>query len=91
MFLYDSEYNKRKNQFEEGIRLIRKRNNRFFLNTRQGNSMYDPADIHSYFTIYEYSGQPELSFRANGGLPEPIMQDIQALFQTIWGVSSGQE
>ncbi|HYD22908.1 MAG TPA: hypothetical protein VEB40_15600 [Flavipsychrobacter sp.] len=84
MVLFNSEYNKKKNAFEEGIVSIRRRNNFFFLNTRSGKSIYDLSDIRSYFTLYETMGQPQLSFRINSGLPDQIKDDIQALFDSIW-------
>lgn len=84
MNLFNSEYNKKRNAFEEGIVSISRKNKFFFLNVIAGKSIYDLQDIKSYYTVYETGGQPELNFRSNSGLPEAIKNDIQSLFDKVW-------
>ncbi len=84
MNLFNSEYNKKRNQFEQGVTMIRNRNNNFFLNAKKESSIYDLTDIASYYSIYEGAGSTELVFRANSGLPESIMKDVTALFNRVF-------
>lgn len=86
MNLFNPEYNKKRNQFDQGIGIIRNRNNNFFLNIKKHNSIYDLSDIKSYYSIYETGGAPELQFRNNSGLPDRIKGDIQELFDRVWKV-----
>lgn len=86
MNIFNPEYNKKQNLFTEGIKMIRNRNNNFFLNARNDKSIYDLTDIGSYFTLYETTGNPLLVFRENSGLPEKIRTDVQALFDKTWSM-----
>ncbi len=90
MNLFNSDYNKKQNTFEEGITSIRRKNNFFFLNARGGRSIYDLSDIKSYYELYETGGLPQLNFRNNSGLPDTIKNDIQDLFDRIWAVPVAQ-
>lgn len=84
MSLFNSEYNKKRNQFEQGVTMIRNRNNNFFLNAKKESSIYDLTDIASYFNVYEVAGNPELVFRANSGLPDTIKQAVTDLFNSVF-------
>jgi hypothetical protein len=82
--LYSSEYNKQINLFREGVRLIRKRNARFFDTIIAGKSIYDLADINAYFDVRPSMGKVELQFRSNSGLPDNVRKDISEHFYSIW-------
>lgn len=91
MNLFNADYNKKKNAFEQGITRIRNKNNNFFLNASSKNTIYDLSDIKSYYNIYEIGNTQELSFRDNSGLPDRIKQDVQDLFNSIWGIPEAKE
>ena len=84
MSIYSPGYNKMHNQFEQGIRQIRNKNNNFFENTTGRNTIYDLKDIKSYYDVVVSMGKTVLKFRPNSGLPEQIRNDISKLFYSIW-------
>lgn len=84
MFIFTPGENKKYGRFEEGVRLIRRRNGHFFDNTISGNSIYDLADINCYFDIRMSLRGIVLQFRKNSGLPEKIRSEICTLFYSLW-------
>ena len=84
MTLFDSEYNKKRNHFEQGVTMIRNKNNNFFLNAKKESSIYDLTDIASYYNIYEVAGGLELVFRPNTNLPANIKQAVTDLFNSVF-------
>ncbi len=86
MNLFSSEYNKRINMFEQGVNRIRNKNNNFFENTKNKNSIYDLSDIKSYFTV-DFNGEtPAIRFKTSNALPQSIKDDLVALFNIVWAV-----
>jgi hypothetical protein len=81
---FSAEYNKKNNMFEQGISRIRNKNNNFFENTRLIKSIYNLADIKSYFVVTPTPAGPVLQFRKNNPLPAAIEKDITTLFNSIW-------
>jgi hypothetical protein len=87
MNLFNPEYNKKRNLFDQGVTMIRNKNNNFFLNAKNEKSIYDLTDIGSYYSIYETGGEPSIIFREGSGLPDRIKGDVQELFDRVWGVA----
>jgi hypothetical protein len=84
MNLFSSEYNKRINIFEQGVNRIRNKNNNFFENTRNKNSIYDLSDIKSYFSV-DFAGDiPAIRFKNSDALPSTIKNDLVELFNKVW-------
>jgi hypothetical protein len=84
MYIFNPAYNKKRNLFAEGMKMIRNKNNNFFLNAKNEKSIYDLTDIDSYYTVYEIGEKPSIVFRDNSGLPEKIRIDIVTLFEQVW-------
>ncbi len=88
MNIFNPDYNKKRNLFTEGVKMIRNKNNNFFLNAKNEKSIYDLTDITSYYSMYEVGEKPSLEFRNNSGLPENIKTQIQELFNNIWDTAT---
>ncbi|MBS1780183.1 MAG: hypothetical protein JST70_12700 [Bacteroidetes bacterium] len=90
MQIYDSEYNKKQRQFEEGINSIKRKNNYFFKNQIYKTTIYDLTDIKSYFEVTPTpaSSLPMLEFNTKSPLPQEIENDIRELFARIWVAES---
>jgi hypothetical protein len=86
MELYSSEFNKRKNRFDQVLTRIRNKNSNFFLNADTASSVADLSDIKSYFSIEIAGDAVSLNFRKNVLLPERIQTEIQHNFNSIWEI-----
>jgi hypothetical protein len=84
---FSPEYNKKNNEFMQGISRIRNKNNNFFENTRHVKSIHNLADINTYFTIVPGMEQSGISFRKTNPLPAAIEAEIQSLFDRVWGTT----